>query len=279
VTSVTEGRPAGARRRRLDPDALADLEEQRDLLLRSLDDLERERADGELDEADYEVLKEEATRRAAEVLRAIETGRAALAARPPVDRRRLVVAGLAVAAVAVGAGVAVAASSGTRSAGEFSSGEIRDLTDDRLAEATALARGGDIQGALALYDGVLADDPDNVEALSERGLLLASLSDAAGLPDLLPTGRASIERALEVDPGNPRPLFYLGLIQRLEGDEAAAVATLEQALAADPPPDLRRSIELFLEGDGAGGEGTGGEVPDEGPAAPAEEQPAGPAEG
>ena len=271
MTSVADGRPSASRRRRLDPDALADLEEQRDLLLRSLDDLERERADGELDEADYEVLKEEATRRAAEVLRAIETGRAALAARPPVDRRRLALAGLAVAAVAVGAGVAVANASGTRSAGEFSSGEIRDLTDDRLAEATALARGGDVQGALDLYDGVLADDPDNVEALSERGLLLASLSDAADLPDLLTTGRASIERALEVDPGNPRPLFYLGLIQRLQGDEAAAVATLEQALAADPPPDLRRNIELFLDGDGGADDGGGGgEVPGGQPAPPAE---------
>lgn len=63
----TETRPGAAattRRRRLDPDALADLEEQRDLLLRSLDDLEREHEAGDLDTADYEALRDDYTRRA-----------------------------------------------------------------------------------------------------------------------------------------------------------------------------------------------------------------------
>ena len=261
---VTGARPgAAARRRRLDPDVLADLEEQRDLLLRSLEDLDREHAAGELEQGDYEVLREEGTRRAAEVLRAIETGRSALAARPPVDRRRLALAGAAVAVLAGVSGAVVASSSGTRDAGESATGEVRDLTDDRLVEAARLARGGDVQGALDLYDGVLQDDPDNVEALSERGLLLASLSDAAGLPDLLDAGRASVERALQVDPGNPRPLFYLGLVQRLAGEDEAADATLREALAADPPPELRRNIELFL------GQGAPGGPPSE-PPTPAE---------
>ena len=254
------------RRRRLDPDALADLEEQRDLLLRSLDDLEREHEAGELDNADYEGLRDATTRRTAEVVRAIESGRIAIAERPGTSRGRFVVAGLAVAAVAVAAGVAVASSSGTREAGTFGSGEIRDLTDDRLEEASALARSGDVQGALALYDAALEDDPQNVEALSERGLLLASLSEAADLPDLLVSGRASVERALEVDPGNPRPLFYLGLIQRLEGDEEAAIATLREALAADPPPVLRQNIESFL----GEGEGTPPPVDDGGSDTPPE---------
>jgi cytochrome c-type biogenesis protein CcmH/NrfG len=234
------------RRRRLDADVLADLEEQLAVLLRSLDDLDREHAAGELDDADHATLRDEATRRAAELVRAIESGRIEIAARPRPSRVRLLAGGVAVAVVALAAGLAVANASGSREVGETSSGEIRDLTDDRLQEASELARAGDVQGALDLYDGVLADDPDNVEALAERGLLLASLSEAAGLPDLLGAGRASVERALEVDPGNPRSLFYLGLIERLEGDEAAAVATLEEALDADPPPALRRNIEGFL---------------------------------
>lgn len=240
-----------SRRRRIDPDALAALEEQRDLLLRSLDDLDREHAAGELDDGDHEALRDEATRRTAEVVRAIESGRVAVAAGPRPGRGRVVLTGLAVAALAVAAGVAVASSSGSRKPGSFGSGEVRDLTDDRLEEASALARDGEVQGALDLYDGVLEDDPQNVEALSERGLLLASLSEAAGLPDLLVSGRASVDRALQIDPGNPRPLFYLGLIERLEGDEEAAVATLREALAADPPPLLRQNIESFL-GEGEG---------------------------
>lgn len=248
MSAPAGGGPAlvGSGRRRLDPDALADLEQQRDLLLRSLDDLDREHEAGDLGEDDYEALRDEATRRAAEVVRSIESGRASIAARPRAPRGRLALAGIAVAVVAVAAGVAVATSSGSREPGTFGSGEVRDLTDDRLDEASALARSGDIQGALDLYDGVLEDDPQNVEALSERGLLLASLSEAADLPDLLESGRQSVERALAVDPGNPRPLFYLGLIQRLEGDGEAAVATLQQALAADPPPQLRQDIESFL---------------------------------
>lgn len=220
------------------------------MLLRSLEDLEREHLAGELDDADLEVLRDETTRRAAELVRAVESGRIEIAERPGPSRARLLVGAAGVVLLAVAAGFAVASASGTREAGETSSGEIRDLTDDRLQEASELARTGEVQGALDLYDGVLVDDPANVEALSERGLLLASLSDAAGLPELLPAGRASVERALEVDPGNPRALFYLGLIQRLQGEDAAAVATLQQALEADPPPLLRQDIEAFLAGSG-----------------------------
>ena len=45
--------PSPSRRRDLDPDALAALEEERDFLLRSLQDLEREYAAGDVDESDY----------------------------------------------------------------------------------------------------------------------------------------------------------------------------------------------------------------------------------
>ena len=62
-------------RRELDPDALAALEEERDFLLRSLRDLEREHDVGDVDDHDYEVLKDDYTARAATVLRSIETRR------------------------------------------------------------------------------------------------------------------------------------------------------------------------------------------------------------
>ena len=50
------------------------LEEERDFLLRSLEDLERERAVGDVDEHDYVTLKDEYTVRAAMVLRELEAG-------------------------------------------------------------------------------------------------------------------------------------------------------------------------------------------------------------
>lgn len=50
------------------------LEEDRDYLLRSLEDLEQEREAGDIDEADYLALKEDYTARAADVLRALDPG-------------------------------------------------------------------------------------------------------------------------------------------------------------------------------------------------------------
>ena len=49
----------------------AELDDERSFLLDSLEDLERERAAGDLSEADYAVLRDRYTRRAAEVLRAL----------------------------------------------------------------------------------------------------------------------------------------------------------------------------------------------------------------
>jgi hypothetical protein len=58
--------------RSLDPDTLAVLDEQRDFLLRSLADLEREHEAGDVDDHDYVTLKDDYTARAARTIRAIE---------------------------------------------------------------------------------------------------------------------------------------------------------------------------------------------------------------
>ena len=50
------------------------LEEERDLLLTSLDQLDEERAEGDLDDADFEELRDDYTRRAAVVLRRLDGG-------------------------------------------------------------------------------------------------------------------------------------------------------------------------------------------------------------
>ena len=60
-----------ATRRAADADR-APLEEQRDFLLRSLEDLEREHEAGDIDDHDYEALRDDYTVRAAAVLRALD---------------------------------------------------------------------------------------------------------------------------------------------------------------------------------------------------------------
>lgn len=220
------------------PDALADLEEERDFLLRSLDDLEAERRAGDVDDADYVALRDDYTARAAAVLRAIEAGRApAPPAEPASPRRRWrAVAGAAtVAVLAAGSGVLVARSSGERQAGETITGtESTDDDRDALLRAQA-AMGTDPVEALRLYDEVLADDPDNVEALAYRGWLLYQGT-------VVDRGRADIERALEIDPGHVDALTFRGLVRRQQGDLEGALADFEAVLRQDPPPDVAQLV-------------------------------------
>ena len=78
---------SATRRRVVDADR-APLEEQRDFLLRSLDDLEREHDAGDIDETDYLALRDDYTVRAAAVLRSLEA-HAALQTEPAGPKRHL----------------------------------------------------------------------------------------------------------------------------------------------------------------------------------------------
>jgi tetratricopeptide (TPR) repeat protein len=247
-------------------DAVADLEEERDFLLRSLDDLERERAAGDVTDDDYRTLRDDYTARAAAVLRAIEAGRS----EPPIEptepdepsatgagpsrpqgrpRRRLAAVVAAVALVAAGSGVLVARSSGERTPGQTITGTA-SVDDDRdlLLRAQA-AIGSDPVAALRLYDEVLAGDPDNVEALTYRGWLLYQ-GTVTG------EGLASIERALEIDPSFQDALTFRGLIRRQQGDLEGALADFEAVLDQDPPADIAQLVATAYQETRAAIEGT-----------------------
>jgi len=140
-------------------DRLAQLEEERRFLLRSLRDLDAERRAGDVDAEDYATLRDGYTARAATVLRELEAGRSALAARPPQRWVRLLLGLAAVAVVAVGAGWLVARSSGERLAGQQITGaDPRQDLDAKLVQARVLT-GEDVPAALALYDEILAEQP------------------------------------------------------------------------------------------------------------------------
>ena len=247
VTEEAGRRTVRATARPIDPDRLAELEEERRFLLRSLADLEREHDAGDVDEVDYRELRDGYTVRAAATLREIEDGSSALPAKPQVDwRRRLGV--LAGTAVLIGiVWWALAAWSAERLPGQTPTG--LDPRDDRaviLAQARSIQL-GDPAGAAELYGLVLEGDPDDVEALAYRGWTLAissrSMTDPDEITGTLTEAADLLGRAIDVDPDYADSYCFLGVIQANFLDAAEeAQPFLEDCLAAHPPADVRALV-------------------------------------
>jgi hypothetical protein len=221
-----------------DPDRLAELEEERAFLLRSLDDLDREHDAGDIDDADYSTLRDGYTARAATVLRAIESHQAALAPKPRRNWRRVAVWGAALVVVAILAGVLVAWASGDRLPGDTSSGDIAASVTSKLAEARSL-QATDLKGAIQRYDEVLKVEPDNAEALAYRGWLVTLVGNQANAADLVQSGQQSLERAMQVAPNYADPFCFDAIVRfRLHGDAAGASAAVNRCLALNPPQQV-----------------------------------------
>jgi tetratricopeptide (TPR) repeat protein len=218
--------------RPLDPDAVVALEEQRDFLLRSLDDLEREHDAGDVDETDYRTLKDDYTARAARTIRAIESHQARVAAaRPHRSWRRLVLVVAAVGAFALLAGVMVAQSAGRRGAGDQITGDIRESTRAKLDEAVTLASQQRYDEAIAIYDEVLADQPGNVEAMTFKGWFQWQSGDGQGVVTLV--------EAAELDAAYPATHAFLAVVFEQLGRPDTARLELDRLDALDPPPEYR----------------------------------------
>jgi tetratricopeptide (TPR) repeat protein len=213
-----------------DPDAYAALEEQRDFLLSSLDDLERERAAGDIDDTDYEALRDDYTARAASVLRALDEGGARFASvRRKGSWKTVAVVVAAVLVVGVGAGLLVAKSSGSRSEAPATD-ELADR--DQLAECLNQLVNRDVLGALQCYDEILQPDrdPDNVEALTYRGWALILSS-----PTLVADGLEYVDRALALDPDyTPARVFRASALES-QGHPQQALRELDRADASQIP--------------------------------------------
>ena len=240
----------------------ADLEAERDFLLRSLDDLEVERGAGDIDDEAYQQLHDDYTARAAAVLRALGDGVDARPARagPSARRRVLVVAG--VAAFAALAGVALAFALGARLPGQTSSGNhqaggavppstaqrtralevavARNPSDvtSRLLLAQYLEAGNNLPGALQQYDAILALQPTNAVAKAQEGRVLyltaasGSASQAAYLDGL---ARVDLDQAIELDPQYADAHFFRAIVLAYEyQDNAGAQDDLQHYLVLAP---------------------------------------------
>lgn len=214
------------------PPAPTPLEEEREFLLRSLEDLDREHDAGDVDDADYAALKDDYTARAAAVLRAVEAGRARPARRgPSCDRRRLVTV-VAVVVFAGLAGVLVAQAVGRRDPGEVISGDVNQSLTEKLNEAGRRGASGEMEQAIELYDEVLADDPTNAEAMTYRGWMQFLSGDQE-------TGLTSLLGAASENPGYPDVHAFLAIVLFRNGLVAQAARALDRLDALDPPPAIR----------------------------------------
>ncbi len=234
----------------LDADDLAAMEEERDFLLASIDDLDRERAAGDLAADDHAALRDDYTARAAEVLRAIDQQREARGQGAPSSSRgrRVAVVG-AVAAVAVLAGILVAQASGRRQAGDTITGAgavpttrgapTRADAADRCIDLTSAGRAAE---AITCYRAVLDDEPGNATALTYLGWTLVlssgSLPEETGA-DALDAGKDFLARAVAADPDLPDPRAFRAIVAEREGRLADARAELDALDRLDPPPDIR----------------------------------------
>lgn len=236
---------------RANPDQLAEMEEQRRFLLRSLTDLEREREAGDVDQADYEALRDGYTSRAASVLRSIEAGRSRLAPKKPRNVRRLAVMTGAVVAVGALLIVLVLQFAAPRGAGDtITGGTDRDRIAALLSDGRAALNTSDYATASMVYQQVLETDPANVEAQAYLGWVLANSSvtvtDPATAASTLATGKQTIEDAIAIDSTYADSYCFLAIIAAVfEGDMSTAATREQECRAHNPSAEMQQLVTEF----------------------------------
>lgn len=157
----------------------------------------------------------------------------------PWPRHRLVALYAAVAVAAV-IGVAIGRQDRERS-------EPEPALTQQLAEARRLADAGQPAEAIDLYTQVLAEDPDNTEALAYGGWLIRLAGRSSDDRAAVDNGLASIERALAIDSTYADAHFFRGVIlYQDKGDPDAAVEAFRACLAGNPPTAMVPHVEELL---------------------------------
>ena len=225
-----------------------DLRHEQQFLLRSIRDLDNERAAGDIDDADYAALRDGYIARTAAITRELE---GAVAETETVSRnwaRRVLVIAV-VLAVGAGAGVWVARQSGQRLPGQSASGGIEQSSSTLLASARQL-NFSDPGKAIELYTQVLKLEPDNAEALTYRSWILALTARAAtgSVKQLaLVTAVKDLLRAQQVDEQYPDAHCFLGIVYfRFLNSAALAKPQLDTCKAMNPPKEVQSFVSAIV---------------------------------
>ena len=106
--------------------------------------------------------------------------------------------------------------------------------DDELANALELHQAGDLLAAGAIYREVLAQDPDNVDALNLLGVIMHAAGDLELAVEL-------ISRATELAPDYAPALINLGNALQAAGRPDDAVKKFKRSLELDPGAGIAAS--------------------------------------
>ena len=257
-----------------DNDELSADTDDAEFFLRSLADIEREHAAGDLDDDDYQRLRDAYTVRAAAALR--HTPVATGAARPS---KRGWAVGTGVLAVAVIAGVLLARGSGERLPGQTITGDIPALAQrpvivpkgcpadlerpkppkavpvnprqaeiDKLLSQGAAGLGGDLLSSLKAFDSVTKIEPDNVIALTYGGWIRRLVVAQGGPKEFLDSAELLLGKAIAADPTYPDARAFRGvLLLRDRNQPKAALVDLCTLILLDPPDQVRQLAQSALD--------------------------------
>lgn len=246
----------------------ARLAREREHLLRSLDDIERERAEGDLDDDAYRMLRDDYTARIAALTRDLRGGPAPRRSR----RVRALTTGALVLVFAVALSFALARALGTRTeAGQITGTDLTAARVEQLAAAVEAAPDdatlraeyaqalmtGDRFEALKQFDAAAALDPANAEVRAYGAWMLYLLAQELTGPDQAVALEGAATRAADavaVDPEYPDAHFFSGLIRlRRGGDPATAVAEFDRYLELAPDSPMAEQVRAARDEAVAGG--------------------------
>jgi hypothetical protein len=240
------------------------LNDEREFLVRSIADADRELAAGDLSADDHAVLVDRDTTRLSEVeseLAALGPGdgvESPARSSDPVtvarsaEWRRV---GIIAACFMILAGVVILVDHALspRLPGQASSGSITvpkaQLIEQQLAEAASLNNSNQVVASLKLYETVLSEDPNDPDALAAVGWLDWNYGTRGASPTLVAQGRREEEKAIQVAPNFFAGHLFLGLILvNQDHNDKGAVAQFNDFLADGPSAAEVQSVAPLLRG-------------------------------